>query len=120
MMKPKCWIQGIGWVDYPVRVPRVQPVRWEDDPHRMMTEDGHIQVVWSGPEASRPLHPGMTRIPRALLLWVTLPRVYAQDRDYLAWLTRFYERQNDCVLWLSEVQPKASGNWVVRWKRWDR
>lgn len=117
MKRPQCWVDGIGWIDYPIRVPRVRAVMFTDTP-AVQPMDDYLAIVWSGPAAPRPVPPHQIR--RALLLWVSLPEQYARNADYLTWLTGFYERQNDCVLWLAEVQHKPSGMSVVRWKRWDR
>src|SRR5262245_11331363 len=125
-MTPRCtrvtrsWWPGEGWVSYPLRAFAAREMTFAGWDREEPTGHHRTTVVWSGPGAYRPTPLPWHRIPRARLLWMTIPTDDAIQDSYIRFLTGMYEDHNDCILWLESVEHRPDGKSVVRWKRWDR
>jgi hypothetical protein len=117
----QCWIEGLGWVPYPIRVPDPRPVIYELTPGPMLAMD-HIKTVWCGPEALFPTRDTMHIINKPYRVTKTIDEVSAQDPAIIKTCTDILIRENPPMLcaWVYEIIPSHPGWSYIIWKCWDR
>jgi hypothetical protein len=103
------------WVDYPIRVPVLKPVRWEDVPAVFTDVLDPLVVVWIGPAAP---FPRATRLPEPRQVNTLVPH---GDMQFPGWKSFYGERviarEQGCA-WAVEAGPEVDGWHVVIWKVW--
>lgn len=118
----ECWIDGLGWVPYPIQVPDPIPVIYELITDSKTVTD-YIKTVWCGPPA--PLPRVVRDIARPYQASRYIPAIYAGDPESVHTYTKTLLGQNPQMMcaWVYEILDPYPVNpqWsLIIWKCWDR